>query len=87
MEVPRDVWQWLCSVGAVASVRASKQATSNPNVVRVDQQTQAAMEVSMMSSPTLSILRSRVDENSPKFPLLTLLSTSYLSLFRNCCYL
>ena len=45
MEIPRDVWRWLCSVGAVASVRASKQASSDPNVVRVDQQTQAAMEV------------------------------------------
>jgi hypothetical protein len=49
MEISRDVWRWLVSVQAVASVRASKQTTSDPNVVRVDQQTQAAMEVRALS--------------------------------------
>ena len=61
MEISRDVWRWLVSVQAVASVRASKQTTSDPNVVRVDQQTQAAMEVR-----ALSINPKRKRSNFPK---------------------
>ena len=43
MEIPKDVWIWLVKLKAVASVRASKQASAN-DVVRVDQQAQAEIE-------------------------------------------
>ena len=72
--MPRDLWRWLVKCGAVASVRAQKNS-SGQGVIRVDQQTQAAIEAGIALSKALGAADPRIIkrldaiQNNPSYPV------------------